>query len=1451
MADKYSSDLALVVIAQITQTIGYSCTLSAPLELLQDILQKFTQEFARDLHCHMEHANRIEPSLKDAHLSMKNLNINVQELLDYIGNVEPVGFTRDVPQYPIKKAVNMNFLKPGSAETLTRPVYIFEYLPPMQDPEPRDIQTEAQKEFSQKREFATKAEPDATSSADKLGTNHLESLSPNAVINFPSNSFDSDIGRSVRELSSVVMTTGGFISPAIEGKLPEAVIPDIIEKFKGLDAPPPSSIVGNPLENSPNMMTSEKEAAVNSRKIISHQYSEAKNISQNAALLTSDIAEASLIFPSNNSPMSTPLTATTSKKNKKQKLDLTGEPVQRDKSHNSLGKSQEKSQRKALKMYQKLARNQNDATSSQMLHVKKSKKRVNRGSSSSDSNKIQIEKMLKKQAKHKQKGLQLELDGKSYLQNTQIMSDFPIEPSLNTENSVPADLPGAAPVVLKETESNSQSSIFPAQPCAIQQSQVSLPAKKNTSEPERNKLDIFKKISKPRTPRQDGGAISLPPGIGVRVFGSTLPAPPLISLPSGTTITPTPSIGLNPENINAPNMKINNYGILDQTSSSPKADVEMSIIDSVKPKKRGRKPGGKNVVKQTNFTSHGLIETTKKEKSTHIITLPLASSAMLLSKNSLNVAMPTEPLNLCNTGQVSSEHLPNFHGKDKKERKKYKSKYDTSLPENKKEFNKVYSPETTSSILTNSIHGIKQKNDAPCPDPFMTVPNPLSNTSMYPSNQTGIVPLLPLLHFPPRPGLIPSGPGLFPAVTGLVGFGNNNNRVGIAPFIAYPGSEGSVADTVRCPPIKTSADTDSDQFLRRSSAQMDLQTDRNYCNVAPLVPDSLKFSECKTVTCGNTDLENAYTPHAPAKLKAKSSVQASGNLGDPIEVSDDSDESIQNRQMVQRKSPLSSPSHAKAGLVQPQSQSAICEDKTHVDLRNVLPSSSSSESIKKLKKPVKLTLPDVKNIIHTAPPTSSFQQFNLPNFMGGDKFSLAGGADLIPLSRMDCGSAYSSQKVPSSSLTGNVASGVNPLLSSHMNISEEQQFLPTFSNYEDITITPTGALSLDLKMRKHHKKLKKLKEGKIKKKKDKKDKSKKKDRIGIASFKPDRKIKGLDKKQKKEKKKEKQILIHIPDEVEEFPRAPLINTVELGSTQSVLLGTPVLKSSPMPIKPPLAATYAMSPKLQQSPSQIPKLTLKLGGKSTTFPVPEKDKDTSDAGKVKQPTIFPVERKERERDNSPELARFSPLVTGPPKGKSSESHLLGISSAGPPLSDSSVNTTSVVPVPSPIVSRPTQIPISQTSSNSAGWLSNPSSSNAASSTLSASSVLLPQQLMLTPNTIINNFSSVITNSGGPASKGGSFSSPPIISEENSHIAETSRPSSYVDAEGNRIWICPACGKVDDGSAMIGCDGCDAWYHWICVGITFAPKDNDDWFCRVCVTKKRVHGSEKKKRRNKKK
>lgn len=71
-------------------------------------------------------------------------------------------------------------------------------------------------------------------------------------------------------------------------------------------------------------------------------------------------------------------------------------------------------------------------------------------------------------------------------------------------------------------------------------------------------------------------------------------------------------------------------------------------------------------------------------------------------------------------------------------------------------------------------------------------------------------------------------------------------------------------------------------------------------------------------------------------------------------------------------------------------------------------------------------------------------------------------------------------------------------------------------------------------------------------------------------------------------------------------------------------------------------------------------------------------------------------------------------------------------------------------------------------------------------------------------------------------------------------------------------------------MIGCDGCDAWYHWlvlniilklryckttnfrrVCVGIQVPPDANEDWYCRVCIAKKQEwQGGDKKKKRKKK-
>ncbi|KAM4573058.1 transcription initiation factor TFIID subunit 3 [Odontesthes bonariensis] len=77
--------------------------------------------------------------------------------------------------------------------------------------------------------------------------------------------------------------------------------------------------------------------------------------------------------------------------------------------------------------------------------------------------------------------------------------------------------------------------------------------------------------------------------------------------------------------------------------------------------------------------------------------------------------------------------------------------------------------------------------------------------------------------------------------------------------------------------------------------------------------------------------------------------------------------------------------------------------------------------------------------------------------------------------------------------------------------------------------------------------------------------------------------------------------------------------------------------------------------------------------------------------------------------------------------------------------------------------------------------------------------------------------------------------------------TETVSTYVirDEWGNQIWICPGCNKPDDGSPMIGCDDCDDWYHWPCVGVVSEPPEDQQWFCVKCCSKKKDKKHKKRK------
>lgn len=83
-----------------------------------------------------------------------------------------------------------------------------------------------------------------------------------------------------------------------------------------------------------------------------------------------------------------------------------------------------------------------------------------------------------------------------------------------------------------------------------------------------------------------------------------------------------------------------------------------------------------------------------------------------------------------------------------------------------------------------------------------------------------------------------------------------------------------------------------------------------------------------------------------------------------------------------------------------------------------------------------------------------------------------------------------------------------------------------------------------------------------------------------------------------------------------------------------------------------------------------------------------------------------------------------------------------------------------------------------------------------------------------------------------------------------IVTTETLGTIMDESGNKIWICPACTRPDDGSPMIGCDECDDWYHWVCVGIVVPPKEEESWFCSRCISKRQSSGGKKRRKKHKK-
>lgn len=237
MSEAYAREILRRNVAQICQTIGWNGINSTPLDILVHVMEKYIRSLGTQANRYAEQFNRTEPNLHDLGLVFRDVHINLPELTDYTRCVPPVPAPVTSEKFPKPKESNLNFLKPGSHEVVTRPMHVHEHLPPMYPEKERDtpavagtveIRQNGIDNVDNSNATCTSPEISVTDSPDKNKEIFKRPTDPVSVPNSKRPRLRLDEEERTREISSVMMTMSGFLSPAREGKLPEARPPAIM-----------------------------------------------------------------------------------------------------------------------------------------------------------------------------------------------------------------------------------------------------------------------------------------------------------------------------------------------------------------------------------------------------------------------------------------------------------------------------------------------------------------------------------------------------------------------------------------------------------------------------------------------------------------------------------------------------------------------------------------------------------------------------------------------------------------------------------------------------------------------------------------------------------------------------------------------------------------------------------------------------------------------------------------------------------------------------------------------------------------------------------------------------------------------------------------------------------------------------------------------------------------------
>ncbi|XP_055585843.1 transcription initiation factor TFIID subunit 3 [Uranotaenia lowii] len=1495
MSEKYTHQLLKVVVAQVCQAIGWHSIQSTPMELMIDILDQYLKDITRTTHRYAELYNRTDPNLDDVALAYREMGTNLGELQEYLQFVDPIEKVFEVPKYPLPKETHLNFLKPGSKEVLSRPVHIPEHMPPMLvDADEEEQQAERRLRMMEQERIAgllsEEMDPEVkeeivggsevvVEKMEEIGAEEMammESSQQEEVVTFkrPPDVLSggegtadtkkgkglNDEGRPTREISSVIMTTSGFISPAREGRLPEAKVPMILEeKPKPPPPPPPVPIIpalpiskmeekfSKKLKKKPAEKEKKKDKKGDKKKVKEENDTASRPVTPgNTAPETGDSSivddikplpmaldppprapspldvkpSEAMLPPAMASPMPIPPVKIPKPKKEKPPKKKKLSPAEKLKSPVAppLLNSSPLMEQPMLNFASPTPMPQIPPPLLNQISPPKPPKPKKPRLTKKQQQLLQQQQQLQQQLPFMEQ-FQQQLQNNP-LTATQILELF--SPGKNPMSDLfPPSLfpprqqisPQPIPPKFPDTAAQTQLDILqklhpsleitpapgPSSSGKLQQQQQLL---QQSPSPDKQKLNIFKKASK--KDQQPMSAHGLP-----------APQPPIIVIDDDKSPPHQPQFPTTPTVKKRAPKKSSNQGFSFQdTFSSPNMDSFNLSMDHPMSSLAG-----------TSFREFSPPKTPSNMPKTPDIKLhsSSSSSASWMSDSGKlppgGLGAPEPPL----FGAFPNFGMPHGMGKPEKKPRKPRAPKQPKEPAKGKKSKNAQLMEDLNLLqqLTQQQQQLQQQqqqqqfppNSALDKKQLFDYSN-LLKQSMPPGFLQNQVrnPMLGMFPLPSGPGLIPDNP-LFPSFPGQPSFLPSFGMPRLPPQFDL----GNLPRYTRPQKVPSTENLDNlDPETKLAHTPLDLQ--KSTCNVAPLVPPSLQIDQ------------------SPPSKKQKPSPQQ------PIKE------------------------------LPPQEHSLNLSTKS-VITQNPQPSKSSAQTLNPTESFSKQPPLQSQSSLLTLPiPHQQQQQQNIPPQIPHQQHQLAQISPTVPpITSGETIVIGSDSDTNSQSTVTMAAMGIEPPNQGAGGSSKKDRSEKRSKNKEH----------------KRDKKLRETRDGKIKKKKDKKDKNKSKDRdrerpksshsfnmdipdaplepastmsipntvapnpfIGTgkpvdqapaapsasALLEDPSNLEQIRRKEKKEKKKEK-----LKKEKRKEKERAALEAANAGPFGLALLGAQSGDNS------------------DGSSTSVPKLTLKLGGSAAS---PSPRSGTPDVQVIDPNAVSSGESIPGKREASPELARISALVTRPPKlktptskGKAKDDE----TAKHPKAADHSSKTagklefgaaeTSTKPRPRGIQPLPDSIDLfsvnqtpptvpSKVSTTSAG----PSSSAGPAPLGGESSTPIAKKPPKEPKSSHKAHG----GGGGSGGNGGSGTGSLIPAPLNS------TPINVKDADGNVVWICPACGRVDDGTPMIGCDGCDAWYHWVCVGIQVPPDSKEDWYCRVCIAKKQEsHGADEKQKKRKKK